>query len=270
MGSLNGVDIGVMRDLSVSVGIVMGVLNIVVSGDGVLSVVRLGSLLVGGLVMGSNGNVANNGHGHVRCFVMGGLVVRDGLVLDGDLVMNDSLVVDWGSLVMDWGLVVRGNLVHLLGHEFLEKRLRDFNVFDVSGLVSGLLVNDGCLVMGGNSLVMGCSDTMLRGAHVPDLGLGSVLRCLDVADSRLLDIAGLSVVRLSVHRLLHVSGLSIDGLLNVSGLGVDGLTVVGLVGCIGASVVVCIIRLFFSGSIGCNNCRDDKRGETSHSLIKVT
>ena len=258
MGSLNGMDIGVMRDLGVSVGIVMGVLNIVVSGNRVLGVVRLGSLLVGGLVMGSNGNVANNGHGHVRCFVMGGLVVRDGLVLDGDLVMNDSLVVDWGSLVMDGDLVVRGNLVHLLSHEFLEKRLGDFNVLDVSGLVSGLLVNDRCLVMGG-------SDLMLRGTHVPDLGLGSVLRCLDVADSRLLDIAGLSVVRLSVQRLLHVSGL-----LNVSGLGVDGLTVVGLVGCIGASVVVCIIRLFFSGRIGCNNCRDDKRGETSHSLIKVT
>lgn len=204
VGSLNTVHIGVVRDL------VMGMLNIVMSGNRVLGVVSLGLLLVGRLVVSSNGNVTNNRHRHVGCFVMSNsLVMGNSLVFDWDLMAN--LVVS--LFVMDGsGLVVRGYLVHLLSHELLEKRLRDFNVLDMSGLVNRLLVNGSCLVVYGCTLVMGGSCSVLRGAHVPDLGLGSVLRCLDVAHSRLLDIAGLRVVRLSVHWLLHVSGLSVNGL----------------------------------------------------------
>ena len=185
------------------------------------------------------------------------------------------------------GLVMRGSLVHLLSHELLEKRLGDLNVLDTGVLLKNCLfvVNwgDNSLVVnwGGNSLVMDGGSNglvmsnrclMLRGADVSDLGLGSVLGCLDVANSWFLDIAGLrSVVRLRCVAWLNdisglsVSRLSIHWLLDVTRLSVDGLTVVRLVGCIGrAADVVSIVLLFFSGRISRNDGSEDERGETSH------
>ena len=155
-----------------------------------------------GLVVDRSGSMMDS---HGRCMMRSLDAVHGSVVYGSCLVMGDSsmssLVVDWGS--MHGGLVMRCSLVHLLSHKLLEERLGHLDVLDTGrGLVGR---------GSDNLLVMRSSCSMLRDSHILDLTI-CILRNFNVAHTGLLDVARLSVMRLTVDWFLHVDGLTVVGL----------------------------------------------------------